>query len=193
MSFPPNRCCCRPTQHRIGDLEGTLQPEFAPCSLYIGGDVDPRSVNLLHGVPNCANALEVLPGVHLGGFDGVARALTEGSVAPDQVKILTRYAGWGPGQLEAEVRRGVWYVAAASKHLVLQPSAAGGGGSMWHAAMQLLGAEHAQLSEAVREQFRPDIMGAWAPAAGTQQAEQGEQGSGGTNGSDPESWKGNGI
>ena len=84
-------------------------------------------------------------------------------------------AGWGPGQLEEEVRRGVWFPAAASSSFILQhhepPAAAAGaeggaappGGSsdlapggerMWHEILNLMGGEYSDLSAAMSEVYR---------------------------------------
>lgn len=71
-------------------------------------------------------------------------------------------AGWGPGQLEEEVRRGVWFPAAASSAFVLQQQPPGqpaaGVEAMWHQILQLMGGEYAELSAAMREAYRADIM-----------------------------------
>jgi putative transcriptional regulator len=174
--------------HVIGDLATcNLQPHFDRCRLYLGGDVDPRAVQVLHALPaaDAPDAQELLPGVRLGGFESVRRALAEGRASPDEVKILTRYAGWGPGQLEAEVARGVWHVAAAAPGAVLAPAAPGRGADMWHAVLRLMGGDYAALSEAARGGLDEEVMGRGAGAGG-------EGAAGG--GRDPEdSWKGSGI
>jgi putative transcriptional regulator len=59
-------------------------------------------------------------------FDDVfvshSRAMLEalGATLPDQtrLRIYAGYAGWGPGQLDAEIRRGDWTVADASVEFV---------------------------------------------------------------------------
>lgn len=59
---------CSPTEYKVGDLgEGaaSLQPELSPCTLYLGGDVGPDSVHLLHGVGGLRQAAEVLSGVYV--------------------------------------------------------------------------------------------------------------------------------
>lgn len=150
----------RPTQHRIGDLKGTTLPrEYNPCTLYMGGDVDRNAVSLLHGLPNVPHSVQIVPGVYMGGLEGVRAALAAGQTTSDQVKMIVSQAGWGPGQLEDEVARGVWFPAAASSHVMLQPMAMGSGQELWHAILQLMGGEFAQLSAAVKEEFRADVMG----------------------------------
>lgn len=57
---------CSPTEYKVGDLgagAASLQPEMSPCTLYLGGDVGPESVHLLHGVRGLQQSAEVIPGV----------------------------------------------------------------------------------------------------------------------------------
>jgi hypothetical protein len=63
-----------------------------------------------------------------------------------------RYAGWGPGQLQDECKRGVWFPAAASADLLLSGDAKGG--EVWHRLLRLMGGEFASLSESVQEAER---------------------------------------
>lgn len=115
-------------------------------------------MHLLHGNSGFRDSIEVIPGVHLGGFEGAKVAVSSGAQSPDDFKVLTRYCGWGPGQLEDEVKRGVWFAAAASRSVVLQQASLGRGGELWHAVMQLMGGEYGELSSAVSESYRSDVM-----------------------------------
>ena len=67
--LPLSLCPCRPTVHRVGDLQeaeaGYLQPEFSACTMHLGGDVDPSSVFLLHSVPGLPGSQEVIPGLYV--------------------------------------------------------------------------------------------------------------------------------
>ena len=44
---------------------------------------------------------------------------------PTQFKWFAGYAGWGPRQLMQECQRGVWFTAAASPQLLIQPTGSG--------------------------------------------------------------------
>lgn len=81
--------------------------------------------------------------------------------APRGRRWFTRYSGWAPGQLEAEVAQGVWFCAAAGPALVLQPHSGPAGQGLWHTTMELMGGEHAELAAAIRDTatYRPDVMG----------------------------------
>lgn len=148
----------KPTQHTMSDFKAgsSLPDEFDACRLYLGGDVGPDVVNLLHGVEGAQDSSKISSGVYLGGLERVRQALSSGEVHTNDVKLLTRYAGWGRGQLEEEVRRGVWIVAAPSRGVVLDSNTTGD--EKWHEILQLMGGEYSALSEAVKEEYRADIM-----------------------------------
>lgn len=113
------------------NAEGALgvvlnRPTVVPVSEVLGewGDVVEEPEVLFQGGPvSTDGALAVahaLPGGEGGaGFRPVwgrvglldldtPRELVEGTV--DRLRIFAGYAGWGPGQLEAEVAEGSWYV-----------------------------------------------------------------------------------
>ena len=153
--------------------------------------------------------------LQLGGFEAAKAGLAAGRYTADQFQVLTRYAGWGPGQLEDECRRGVWLPVAACAGAVLQqlelpqqqrvagweqPTAAaaeGEGGaaaagrcSMWHAIAQLAGGDLALLSREVRGVADPLIAAAAASAGASQrdlqQQQEQEQGQQATASASPE-------
>ncbi|TRD23191.1 YqgE/AlgH family protein [Palleronia caenipelagi] len=71
----------------------------------------------------------------------VLRALASGG-GPDAAIVILGYAGWGSGQLEAELAENVWLVADAGSELVFetQPDA------LWSAAIASLGIDPLLLS-----------------------------------------------
>lgn len=160
----------KPTQHVMKQFKdaSTLSDAYDDCTLYLGGDVGPQVLNILHNIDGLEDSDEIVPGVYLGGVHGLADALQCGKANTSDVKLLTRYAGWGPGQLEEEVKAGVWIVAAASRDIIMgrystnQRATRGGtiahGDDAWHGVLQLMGGEYAALSDAVSEEYRADIM-----------------------------------
>lgn len=160
----------KPTQHVMKEFKdaSTLPDAYDDCTLYLGGDVGPEVLNILHSVEGVEDADHIVPGVYLGGVHGVADALERGVANTLDVKLLTRYAGWGPGQLEEEIKAGVWIVAAASRDVIMGRYSTGQGLSgvariahgddAWHSVLQLMGGEYAALSNAVSEDYRADIM-----------------------------------
>lgn len=95
----------RPTQHNIGKLAGAnrLCPEFSQNELYLGGDVGVDAVHMLHGHAQLPGSQKVVNGIHIGGFEAARTMVREGNMDPHSIRWFTRYSGWGPGQLQAEV------------------------------------------------------------------------------------------
>lgn len=146
----------RPTEHQIGRISGTdaLCPGFGNMTLYLGGDVGQDTFHLLHSY-DLPNSRQIMKGVHLGGFEAAKAGLEAGELAEANFKCLTRYSGWGPGQLARECKAGVWLTAAASGSFVLQHDK--DGAAMWHQALELMGGEFAGLSQAMKGETLPGL------------------------------------
>lgn len=158
----------KPTTRTMSDFQTDLGVEFDSCRLFLGGDVDETALNILHEIPNVPNAIQVLPGLYLGGFEGVRQALMNREATTEDVKLLTRYAGWGPGQLESEIGHNVWFPAAAARQVVTQHVEGATGESMWLSILELMGGEYARIAKAMNEDLSADI-------ARTQQQEREDQ------------------
>ena len=106
----------RPTGTDVAEVLPEWAPLCAsPAVVFAGGPVQPQAaVCLGHrrvGGPSLAAyaELEGVPGGSVGTVDldappeQIARAVGE-------VRLFAGYAGWSPGQLEAEVEEGAWWV-----------------------------------------------------------------------------------
>eukprot|EP00903_Cladosiphon_okamuranus_P016033 g14804.t2 len=118
----------RPTTLTMGDVcTGDLLrvPGMEDNVLYMGGDVAGARddgldvVNLMHGREDVP-AMEVVKGLRLGGLKEALDLIAKGEADPEEFKFFSRYSGWGPGQLEAEVLAGAWELAACDLSSVLQ-------------------------------------------------------------------------
>lgn len=103
----------RPSHHTIGEVT----PESGPLTrrddeLFFGGPVVPSAVIVLlrqeTGSPS--QATEILSHVFLLSGDQGLDDLELNDVPPSRVRFYAGYAGWSPGQLEAEIARGDWYL-----------------------------------------------------------------------------------
>ncbi|HSM51190.1 MAG TPA: YqgE/AlgH family protein [Thermoanaerobaculia bacterium] len=109
---------------------------------YLGGPVQPETGTVLFGEPHVAKIAvehEILPGVHLSQHLGDLEALA--GEPPARFRLLLGYAGWGAGQLEAEIRRNDWLTAPADPALVfaLDPE------ESWERALASVGVDPASL------------------------------------------------
>ena len=67
--------------------------------------METSQLGVVHRVPGLEGAQELMPGVYTGGdITALAAALASGKAQESDVKLVLGYCGWGPGQLESEVR-----------------------------------------------------------------------------------------
>ncbi len=132
----------RPTETAAADAVHLDPPPTAPGNtrLWVGGPVEPqRGWILTPRLPAGGDALEVTDGVFLSTSLDVLRAVIETDDASS--RVLTGYAGWGPGQLDEELAQSAWLTADVTPHLVFETAS----GAMWEAAIRQLGADPGQL------------------------------------------------
>jgi putative transcriptional regulator len=102
----------RPTAVPLSDVLDPWEPvASAPAVLFRGGPVEPDGAI---GVARLADGVAEPPGWRrMFGRTGLVDldAPTYGDY--DAVRVYAGYAGWGAGQLEAEIAEGAWYVVPA--------------------------------------------------------------------------------
>lgn len=68
-------------------------------------------------VCSCIWVQEVADGVYLGGLPAALELVSRGLAPASRFHLMLGMAGWGAGQLQAEVARGLWHVVSASPDL----------------------------------------------------------------------------
>ena len=128
---------------RIG-LGGQDVPD-AP--VLFGGPVEPERGYVLHTDDYDAppSTLAVAPGVGLTDTREVLDALGDARRRPRRFVLALGYAGWGAGQLDAEIRQGAWLIGDADEALVFGPDLEG----RWDAALGKIGVRPDRLSAQV--------------------------------------------
>lgn len=87
--------------------------------LYIGGPVARHGVMMLvKSDEPPGDAEHVFANVYASGSQELLRDMAGNGDSADRVRLYAGYAGWVPGQLEAEIRRGSWIVVPAAENLV---------------------------------------------------------------------------
>lgn len=96
----------RPTEEPVdGYVPDWLPRIAAPAVVFVGGPVEPEvGMALGHGSRQPC----------LGDI-GLVQLDTDDVHGDGRVRVFSGYAGWGPGQLEAEVESGGWGVVEASE------------------------------------------------------------------------------
>jgi len=108
--------------------------------VFVGGPVQTERAFILHSPgPRGPETEDVLDGVCISYSQESLRMLSEQPT--DQLRVFLGYAGWGPGQLAAELQEGAWLIHEASADLVF----AGQGRDPWQEALAQMGINPAQL------------------------------------------------
>ena len=112
----------RPTAMSISEaLPQVPIIEGAGHVLYAGGPVQTNQVMLLYrGEELPENAHHVFDGVCLGGDVGMVERILTASRATESFRAYLGYSGWGPGQLESEMKTGSWITLPADPKLVFE-------------------------------------------------------------------------
>jgi putative transcriptional regulator len=86
--------------------------------VHIGGPVQESELQILHITQHpVQEAIEVVPGVYLGGYwDNINAIINSES---KNLRLFLGYSGWGKGQLESEIMLGGWEVLRGDVKKVL--------------------------------------------------------------------------
>jgi putative transcriptional regulator len=110
-------------------------------TLWEGGPVErERGCLLLGDDPNDIEAVQICHGLYISGSANLLRQLLERD-APTRARLLMGYAGWGPGQLDAELRESAWLISQVDLDLIFDVPPI----EMWETAIRRLGADPGAL------------------------------------------------
>lgn len=110
--------------------------------LWVGGPVEPeRGCILLGDDPKDEEAVQVCDGLFISGSAALLRRLLESRQALPRTRLLMGYAGWGPGQLDDELRASAWLIGDVETDLIFDV----GADQMWETAIRRLGADPGAL------------------------------------------------
>ena len=124
----------RPSELPVAEVLGE-SIGLRDLSVYWGGPVQPEAMFGLIRTDRPGEATKrVLDGVYMTGNRVELEAAARGARAEERVRIYLGYAGWGAGQLEAEVRAGGWLLAPGEAAAVFSADPEG----LWQRAYQLL-------------------------------------------------------
>lgn len=111
----------------VSDLQGSDH------SLYFGGPVSLDHLTLLiRSKMPPPDVTHVVDDVYASGSIRTLRAIVSGKLAGAHFRGYAGYAGWAPGQLDAEIARGGWLVLQADSDDVFTTDPIG----LWHKLIQ---------------------------------------------------------
>ncbi len=128
----------------IGDDEPIRLPSPADRMLvHRGGPVETGRGFVLHSDDFFieSSTLPIDDGICLTATLEILKAIAEGR-GPEQAMLALGYAGWGPGQLEAEIQANGWITCPADPELIFDADL----DSKWDRALALLGIDPRMLS-----------------------------------------------
>ena len=127
----------RPTDRTVRDVfDEKLDVRDSELPVYWGGPVQPQAVMALVRAPRPGpHARTVVPEVQLTQDLDDVKATLAARDGPLRVRVFSGYAGWGPDQLETEVRRGAWVLEPADAASVFTPEPS----RLWERVREILG------------------------------------------------------
>ena len=127
----------------LDELEMDYQPEMNHVPIHLGGPVHTSELFILHGTPfDESVSLVVTPFLAMSTTRDVLQRIARGQ-GPDYYVIALGCAGWGPGQLEEEIRQNAWLTGDIEEKILfeLPPE------KRWEAALGSLGIDPALLMD----------------------------------------------
>jgi putative transcriptional regulator len=104
----------RSSENKVGEMLVADLPEtLKEQSLFLGGPVQPTALSYLHSDTFLPQA-NVISNLNLGHSLDSLVEIGESFSPNQEVRIYAGYAGWGPGQLDDEMKRKAWLTHPAS-------------------------------------------------------------------------------
>ncbi len=124
----------------------TVAPRLCRQLVYAGGPVDPQRGLILHDRAALLEKRQLAPGLFLSEtVDALQELLAGGSGV---LRFFLGYAGWGPQQLERELKQGTWLFTEGNPERALHGDAE----TLWEEVLRQMGVDPAMLqSPAMRE------------------------------------------
>ena len=140
----------RPLDMALGEVLSQMAlspgtPEIAAQPVYLGGPVHTDRGFVLHRPASAWGlSLNVTQDVALSTSRDILEAMARGA-GPSETLVALGYAGWGAGQLEAEMAQNAWLSGPADLDIVFKLPAE----SRWQSAASRLGVDLGMLSSDV--------------------------------------------
>jgi putative transcriptional regulator len=127
----------------FSELKMPVKTPSEAIPLYIGGPVRMGDIYLLHGPPfDWESTIMAAIALALSNSVDVLQAIALGR-GPESFMVALGCAGWGPGQLENEIRGNVWLTSPVSKRIIFETPPE----NRWAEAVKGLGVDPAMLSD----------------------------------------------
>lgn len=129
-----------------GRVVANLNPPISTereLEIWVGGPVEPQRSWMLVGHKPDSDATDdtkIADGLYLSTSPDLLRRALEPS-PPPRTRVVVGYAGWCPGQLEAELEESSWLISEVDPELIFGTPP----DQMWEIALRRLGADPSLL------------------------------------------------
>ena len=141
MGLVVNKTVEEPSMGELMQQLGIESDGFARARVHFGGPVEAARGFVLHSTDYTEQGTLVVGDVGLTATMDILRAIGRGE-GPRQKFFALGYAGWGPGQLDAEMQANGWLHVDADEALVFDPNSK----DKWQQALAKIGIELTALS-----------------------------------------------
>lgn len=120
-----------------------IDADSDPLPVYFGGPVDCERATILHSndVPEYSATIAIGEHFCVTACPDILEDYSRGS-GPNHMIIALGYAGWGPGQLEDELKQNSWLICDAGAGLVFDTE----DNQKWDSALKSMGIRPSMLS-----------------------------------------------
>lgn len=121
-----------------------VDDDVAQRAVLDGGPVKQDRGYVLHSADfDAGEATQaVAPGLKMTATRDVLEAMAQSEIAPREFVLALGYSGWGPGQLENELRHNAWLVTELDRDIVFDENAE----DKWNRALKTMGLDAISLS-----------------------------------------------
>ena len=125
------------------ELSIRCSPQAEQIPIYLGGPVHIAEIFVLHGPPfDWEASLRITPAVALSNTKDIIESIALGK-GPESFIISLGCAGWGPGQLEAEIKQNAWLTSPVFEENIFKLPVE----NRWEEAVKKMGIDPRLLSD----------------------------------------------
>jgi putative transcriptional regulator len=127
------------------ELDIPIHPEHQNLQVHLGGPVHSNEIFVLHGPPfDWLGCFKIAPNLAMSNTGDILKAIGEGK-GPQNAMIAVGCAGWGPGQMEFELKQNAWLNSPLSEEIIFGVAIE----ERWNAAVKAVGIDPAWFSGTV--------------------------------------------
>ena len=151
--------CYRPLQGNLNkvtsgqssNIDLSLKLAFTNSPVGYGGPVLDEDYAVLHAFGHVEGSKKLAPGVFIGGSEELMNEVRIDRFDPTQALFIKGHAAWVPGQLDREIKKGVWHIASCSPDFLLRYAGApltpdDNSKDLWNDILTCMGGDYAKVA-----------------------------------------------